>query len=108
MTVAIKSIADGQLADTKSTLYTTPTATQTVITSIKLVNTNSSAETINIYFKSSGGSSRRMTPKDYSLAAGAMMEVLDKNQTMEAADILEGDSTTAVKTDYIISGGENS
>ncbi len=108
MTVAIKSIADGQLAATKTTIYTTPTAKQAIITSITLVNTNSSAETINIYFKSSGGSSRRITPKDYSLAASAMMEVLDKSITLEAADILEGDSTTASKCDFVISGGENS
>ncbi len=108
MTVNIKSLGDGQLPAAKATIYTTPTAKQTVITSIKLVNTNSSAETINIYFKSSGGSSRRISPKDYSLAAGAMMEVLDKNQTMEAADVLEGDSTNATQVDYIISGGENS
>ena len=51
---------------------------------------------------------RGISPKDYSLAAGAMMEVLDKSITLEAADILEGDSTTASKCDFVISGGENS
>ncbi len=108
MTVAIKSIADGQLAATKTTIYTVPTAKKSIITSLTLVNTNSSAETINIYFKSSGGTSRRISPKDYSLAASAMMEVLDKSITLEAADILEGDTTTASQVDYVISGGENS
>ena len=108
MTVAIKSLLDGQLPNSKTTLYTTPASTQTIITSITLVNTNSTAETINIYFKASGGTSRLISPKNYSLAANAKMEVLEKSQTLEAGDVIEGSSTTAAKTDYVISGGENS
>ncbi len=104
---AIKSLADGQLAETKGTIYTTPAATQTIAQSIILVNSHSSALVVNIYFKASGGTSRRISPKDYSLAAGAMMEV-DKPVTMEAADILEGSGGTAEKIDFVISGIENS
>lgn len=108
MTTTIKSLADGQLPSAKGTLYTAQTAREAIVHSIVLVNTNSSAETINIYFKASGGTSRRITPKDYSLAASAMMEVLDRIKTLEAGDILEGDTTTASKVDFVISGVENS
>ena len=106
--VAIKSLSDGQLAATKGTIYTCPAATQTIVQSITLVNTHSSALTVNIYFKASGGTSRSIIPKDTSLAAGAMMECLDKAKTLEAADILEGSGGTAAKIDYVISGIQNS
>ena len=107
MTVAIKSLADGQLADAKATLYTTPAATQTVINRITLVNTNSSGESINLYFKASGGTSRRITPKNYTLAVDALF-IMDDVVTLEPADIIEGDTTTAAKVDFVISGAENS
>ena len=107
MTVTIKSLKDGQLPDAKATLYTVPAATQTVINRIRLVNTNSTAETINLYFKASGGTSRRIIPEDYSLAAKALF-VMDDVLTMEVADVVEGDTTTASQVDYVISGAENS
>ena len=107
MTTVIKSLEDGQLPSSKGTLYTVPAATQTIINRITLVNTNSSGETVNLYFKASGGTSRRITPKNYTLAVDALF-IMDDAITMEAADILEGDTTTAVKVDFVISGAENS
>ena len=107
MTVEIKSLSDGQLADAKATIYTTPAATQTIINRITLVNTNTSTETVNLYFKASGGTSRRIIPKDYSLIAAALF-IMDDAITLEAADILEGDTTTASKVDFVVSGMENS
>ena len=105
--VAIKSLADGQLAATKGTIYTTPAATQTIVDNIVLVNSDSSARAVNLYFKASGGTSRRLTPKDYSLGIGASLEY-DKKIMMEAADILEGDAAAATVVDYCINGVENS
>ena len=105
---AIKSLADGQLAATKTEIYPSPTSTQTIVQSITLVNDHSSALVVNIYFKASGGTSRRISIKNYSLAAGAMMEVLEKPKTLEAADILEGSGGTAAKVDFTISGIQNS
>ena len=107
MTVAIKSLEDGQLADAKATIYTTPNAKQTIVNRITLVNTNTSTETVNLYFKASGGTSRRIIPKNYTLAVDALF-IMDDAITLEAADILEGDTTTAVKVDFVISGAENS
>ena len=71
------------------------------------MNTDSSARAVNLYFKASGGTSRRISPKDYSLAVGAMLE-LTKEITLEAADILEGDAAAATVIDYVVSGVENS
>ncbi len=107
MTVAIKSLADGQLAATKGTIYTTPTSKQTVINRVRLVNTNSTTESVNLYLKTSGGSSRNLIPVDTQLKAGYLL-VMDDVVTMEAADVIEGDTTTADKVNYIVSGAENS
>lgn len=107
MTVDIKSLADGQLASpSKATLYTAPAATQAVVNCITLVNTDGSARTVNLYFKASGGTSRRIIPKDLSLAAGAGF-AYDKSISLEAADILEGDASAATVVDYVINGVEN-
>ena len=107
MTVSIKSLADGQLANSKGTIYTTPASTETIIKSIILVNTNTSSETVNLYFKASGGTSRRLIPKNTSLPASNSL-IMDDLVTLEAADILEGDTTTASKVDFVISGVEES
>lgn len=104
---AIKSLADGQLAAAKGTIYTTPAATQTIVKRITLVNADTVARAVNLYFKASGGTSRRITPKDYSLAVGALM-VMDDEVTLEAADIIEGDAAAATVVDFCISGIENS
>ena len=105
MSVNIKSLADGQLANSKAAIYTTPASTQAIVKNIILVNTNTSSETVNLYFKASGGTSRRLIPKDTSLPASNSL-VMDNVVTLEAADILEGDTTTASKVDYVINGVE--
>ena len=107
MGVNIKSLADGQLANSKGTIYTTPASTEAIIKSIILVNTNTSSEAVNLYFKASGGTSRRLIPKDTSLPASNSL-IMDDLVTLEAADILEGDTTTASKVDFVISGVEES
>jgi len=105
--IAIKSLADGQLANSKGTIYTTPAATQTIIKRITLVNKNSTTEAVNLYFKASGGSSRNIIPVDTQLKTKHLL-VMDDEVTLEAADIIEGDTDTASQVDYVISGVENS
>lgn len=107
MSITIKSLADGQLANSKGEIYPCPASTQAIVKNIILVNTNTSKETVNLYFKASGGTSRRLIPKDTSLPASYKL-VMDDVVTLEAADILEGDTTTASKVDFIISGVEES
>lgn len=103
---AIKSLADGQLGTTKATLYTTPEATQTIVDHIKLTNTSSSMTKCNLYFKASGGTSRRIIPYDMELEAYASFK--SDKEMLEAADIIEGDADTASVIDYVLKGIENS
>jgi len=106
-TFTIKSLADGQLAAAKATLYTVPASTQTIIKTITLVNTDTSARTVNLYIKVSGGTSRRIIPKDMSLGVKYLWVNPDE-LTLEAADEIEGDASAATVVDYTINGIEES
>lgn len=105
-TFTIKALGDGQLAGTKGTLYTVPGATQAIIKSITLVNTSASPVTVNIYLKP-GATSRRITPKDLSIPAGALVEIVS-GYTLGAGDLVEGDASAATTVDYTINGVEES
>lgn len=65
---AIKQLADGQLASSIGDLYTADSAD--VVSTITLVNTDTSARTVNLYLTPSGGTARRIIPKDCSLGVG--------------------------------------
>lgn len=108
MALTPKILADGQLPSSKGTLYTVPGSTQTAVKFFRLVNTSGSVVTVNVYLKKSGGTSRRIIPKDYSLAAGAMASVLDYGEVVAlgAGDLIEGDASSATTVDYVIDGGE--
>lgn len=105
MTIKIKSLADGQLTTSKATLYTAPAATQAIVKKIPLVNTSTSTVTVILYFKASGGTSRRILRAEIPPEGTTVM---DDEQTLEAADIIEGEATIGSTVDYTISGVENS
>lgn len=65
---AIKQLADGQLADSKGDLFTADSAD--VVATITLCNTHDAALTVNLYLLPSGGTTRRLIPKDCSLGVG--------------------------------------
>ena len=64
----LSQLADGQLADATGDLYTASAAV--IINSIILVNTDTSARTVNLFLLPSAGTARRIFPKDLSLAPG--------------------------------------
>ena len=102
-----KSLADGQLPDSKTTLYTVPASTTAAIKVCKLVNSSASARTVNIYIKRSGSTSRRVIPKDMTFAAGSEAECVDGDPwELSTGDIIEGDASAATEIDYFISGAE--
>ena len=72
---------------------------------VGLVNTDVVARTVNLYLKRSGGTSRRIMPKDMSMNAGDSYE---KNSTISLSigDLLEGDASAATIVDYTITGIE--
>lgn len=104
MTIAIKSLADGQLAASKGALYTTPASTQAIVKRITLVNTSTGDVNVKLYFKASGGTSRRI----YKAVLGDEGRgVMNDEVTLEAADIIEGEASIGSAIDFVISGVEN-
>jgi len=102
-TFTIKSLADGQLAAAKATLYTCPADTRTIIKTITLVNTDTSVRNVNLYVNT--GTSRRIIPKNMELGIGYCF-IFDDALTLEAGDLIEGDASLAAVVDYVISGVE--
>ena len=100
--VSIKSLADGQVATSKGTIYTAPTGKTAVVTNVKMVNTSSGPVKVNLYFKASGGTSRRI---DLEIEGGGLA-IMDNEQTMEAGDIIEADATSGSTIDYSVNGVE--
>ncbi len=107
MTIAVVSLGDGQLAATIGDIYTSPASTQTIVETITLVNTHTSAITANLYLLPSGGTARRICSKDMSLAAGRMW-VGPSIVTLSAGDKIQGDASVAAKVDYVLNGVTNS
>ena len=105
MTISIKQLADGQLPSSIGDLYTVPDDTETVINTMSYVNTHTSALDVNLYIKPSGGTARRIMPKNMSLGASYLM-LWDDEENLDAGDKIQGDAGTASKVDYIISGIE--
>lgn len=107
MAVVGGSLAQGQLASSKTTLYTVATGVIAHVTQIILCNTSGSAVTVNIYVKMSGGTSRRIINKDKSLAAGESywLPIAPSALRLSAGDLIEGDASSAAQIDYTISGG---
>jgi len=65
---ALANLADGQLANSIGTLYTANSTD--VVTAIILVNTGAAHNHVNLYHKPTGGTSRRLIPKDLQLESG--------------------------------------
>ena len=64
----VTQMANGQLASTLSDLYTATDSV--VVSSVILVNTDTVDRTVNLYILPSGGTARRLIPKDLLLKAG--------------------------------------
>ena len=105
VTMNIKSLAGGQLTNSKATLYTVPASTTTIIKTITYVNIDSSARTVNLYIKPSGSNSRRIIPMNMTLGIGYMMAE-DEELTLGTADEIEGDASVDNVIDYTINGVE--
>lgn len=105
MAFNIKALADGQLPAVKGTLYVCPAVTSAIVKNIILV-ADGSPRTVNLYKKTSGGTSRRIIPINQALAAG-QSGVVREEQTLGAGDMIEGDANgDANVVDFTINGVE--
>jgi hypothetical protein len=101
----IKNLAEGQLPNSKTTLYTVPALTSAVVLNVVCVNKDTVTRTHNLYYKKSGGTSRLLTAENQQIQAKYKSTVEEKI-TMGAGDQIEGDASAATIVDYVISGVE--
>lgn len=99
MSIASKVFAEGQLPNTKTTLYTFAAGGVGIV--ITLYNTSASAVTANLYFKP-GSTSRQLCTVSLDASGGSAVYTL---RAAESGDIIEGDAGTANVIDYTITGG---
>lgn len=94
-------VYEGQLATTKTVLYTVPEDNVAYIKQISIYNTNAATQTVKFYVKP-GSTSR--TWRRYSLAVDESAELLDQHQVLvlEAGDQIEAETTTASAVDCFI------
>ena len=102
-TYAPKVLAEGQLGSVKATLYTVPALTQAFVKMIRGSNISGSQVTVYLYLNP-GGTSRRIWPpivleRDESF-------LIDDVPELEAADLIEGYSSTPSAVDFVITGVE--
>ena len=97
-------LADGQLPSSKGTLYTVLEGFRLLIEFFRVYNDNSVAEDVRIYVKP--GATSRTIDRHMSLAASTAADVISNGQilTLMPGDLIEGQTTTAAKVDYVISG----
>src|SRR4030067_916691 len=104
MATTPKILPNGQVAATKTTLYTVPGATQAIVRTVGLTHVANGAQTVILYVKKSGGTSRAFS-----------RAVLDTNEfaheedigTLDAGDELEAETTNAASVDYVVMGVES-
>lgn len=96
------SLANGQLAATKGTLLTS--SGYSSVSSVDLFNTSTTTtETVKIYLKESGGTSRQV--RQYTLGPKESVNVLDGDTwNLENGDLIEGETTNATTVDFFITG----
>lgn len=94
-------VYEGQLAITKTVLYTVPEDVNAYIKQISIYNTNAAAQTVKFYVKP-GATSR--TWRRYVLNLDESAELLDQNQVLllQAGDQIEAETTTASAVDCFI------
>jgi hypothetical protein len=103
MPIAPKVLAEGQIASTKSTVYTVPGATSTYVRQMRVYNTSPTTQTVIIYLKP-GATSRKFGR--VVLAENESADIFDEAILLETGDLIEAETTTASVVDYIITGGE--
>ena len=96
------SLADGQVAASKGTLYTS--SGKSVITFFSCHNTGVVTETVVVYLERSG-TSRVFWQGDLGVGETAwILAEGDPPITLSSTDLIEGKTTNATKVDYFISG----
>lgn len=102
-TFTAKVLADGQLANSKGTLYTVPVSTAAYVKHFSIFNTNAATQTVIVYLKP-GATSRKVVQLTLAQNESANIVDLIGSFNLEAGDLIEAETTTAAAVDFVITG----
>ncbi len=105
MADSFKLLADGQLAASKTAMLTVGGAAEVVIQRIKIAATTGTDRTFGLYVKTSGGTSRRITPAATPCNGDGHTNI-NGPITLGNSEVLEGDASAATELDYTVHGDE--
>ena len=105
-TFTAKTIADGQLATSEGDIYLVPGATKGYVKQVTLYNTNAAQQTIYVFIKRSGGTSRCI--RRFVIDQYESVDLVDDGDTLELStgDAIRAYTTTATAVDYVVMGVE--
>lgn len=103
MAETFKLLYQNQVPSTATTLYTVPSATSTLIKTMRIVNTSASAATIKIW--QNGTADANVIMPTVSIDAGGFAE-FEGSITMAAADYLSAQAGTATAITLTVWGVE--
>jgi hypothetical protein len=101
--VTMKTLGSGQLSGTGVITLLTGVADYWVPQQLIFVNTHSAAVTLDVWYKPSGGTARRIHTKNASLAAGEKV-VLVGPFPLAVGDIIEAQASVANVMDWVAPG----
>jgi len=94
--------AHAQVGTGYSTVYTTPSATTTVILAVSLCNTTTGTISVDVQFRD-GGSTGRKILTSVDIPAGSTLEILSgQKYILEATDDIQIKSDTASSLDVVM------
>ena len=102
-TFTAKSLADGQVANAEGDLYAVPASTKAYIKSVNFLNTSATTQTLDVYIKRSGATSRHLRRYVLDQFQSATFEFAG---CLSAADAIRAVSTTNTVVNYVITGVE--
>lgn len=98
-----KILSEGQVASSKTTIYTCPALTNAIIRTVTFAHVSGASQDVVLYVKKSGSTSRVFSR--CTLATNEFAHE-DSIGTLDAGDILEAASTNATSVDYTVMGVE--
>ena len=103
MAETLKVLGQGQLPNAEGSLYLVPGGTTAVAKKITIHNRKATTETVIIYIKKSGGTSRIII---YVALKTRYTIIDDDPHALGAGDDIRGQTTTAAEVDYTVDGIE--
>lgn len=103
----LKPLANGQAANTLTTVYTVPASTTTKIAALTLTNVTAGALTYSVSLISATAGTARSVAYQLPIAAGASVSVTGAiGQAMSAGGEIKIGASAATSIDYYVSGYE--